>query len=116
MCIRVGNDELESVKNLMGMSLMAVVAEALEADLDDISEEARLIEDLHMDQKHEVELKAMIADVFNGLDVNLHTTPTVASLLEKVVLNEFAGLEGVTEPVMTRVPQFADYPMSQQVM
>lgn len=116
MCIRVGNDELESVKNLMGMSLMAIVAEALEADLDEISEEARLVEDLHMDQPHEVELKAMIADIFNGLDVDLHATPTVASLLEKVVLNEFADLEGVTEPVMTRVPQFADYPMAQQMV
>lgn len=115
MCIRVGSNELESVKNLMGMSLMAVVAEALEADLDDISEEARLVEDLHMDQPHEEELKLMIADVFNGLEVDLHTTPTVSSLLEKVVLNEFAGLEGITEPLMTKVPQFADYPMAQVV-
>ncbi len=117
MCIRAGSNEIESVKNLMGMSLMAVIAEALEADLDEISEEMRLIEDLHMDQAHEQELKAMIADVFNGLEVDFHTTPTVSSLMEKVVLSEFADLEGITEPVMTQVsgPQLTKYPAAHLV-
>jgi hypothetical protein len=115
MCIRAGRDELESVKNLMAMSLMAVVAEALDADLDEISEEARLVEDLHMDQTNEQELKAMIADVFNGLEVDLNTTRTVSGLLDKVVLNEFAGLEGITEPMMTQVPQLASYPVAHVV-
>jgi hypothetical protein len=99
----------------MGMSLMAVVAEALEADLDEISDETRLVEDLHMDPAHEHELKVMIADVFNGLEVDLHTTPTVSSLMEKVVLNEFAGLEGITEPLMTKVPELARYPTAHVV-
>jgi len=115
MCIRVGNDELESVKNLMGMSLMAVVAEALQADLDDVSEEARLVEDLHMTPATERELKAMIADVFNGLEVDLSTTPTVAALLEKVVLNEFADLPVTVPPMLTQVTTLADYPMARVV-
>lgn len=92
MCIRAGSTELESVKNLMSMSLMAVVADALHTELDNVSETSRLVEDLHMDADAEETLESMIADVFDGLHVDLHTTPTVSALLDKVVMNEFSGL------------------------
>lgn len=92
MCIRAGSNELESVKNLMGMSLKAVVADALHADIDNVFDHSRLVEDLHMSANDEQELEAMIADVFDGLRVDLHQTPTVAALLDQVVLKEFSGL------------------------
>ena len=92
MCIRAGSNELESVKNLMGMSLKAVVADALNADIEDVNDHSRLVEDLHMSANDEVELEAMIADVFDGLHINVHETPTVAALLERVVTKEFSGL------------------------
>jgi hypothetical protein len=92
MCIRAGSNELESVKNLMGMSLMALVADALNADLEQVSEESRLVEDLHMDASGEEELEMMIEDVFDGLHVDVQATPTVSALLDTVVRNEFAGL------------------------
>ena len=92
MCIRAGSNELESVKNLMGMSLMAVVADALHTDIENVTEEARLVEDLHMDSVSEEALEEMIEDVFNGLHVNVQKTPTVSELLDRVVLHEFAGL------------------------
>jgi len=92
MCIRAGSNELESVKNLMGMSLMAVVADALHTEIDNVTEDAHLVEDLHMDNSSEEELEYMIADVFNGLHVDVQETPTVSALLDKVVRNEFAGL------------------------
>lgn len=92
MCIRAGSNELESVKNLMGMSLMAVVADALHTDIENVTEEAHLVEDLHMDSASEEALEEMIEDVFNGLHVNVQKTPTVSELLDRVVLHEFAGL------------------------
>jgi len=92
MCIRAGSNELESVKNLMGMSLKAVVADALHADIDTILDDSRLVEDLHMSANDEVELKEMIADVFDGLQVNVRSTPTVGALLDEVVTKEFCGL------------------------
>lgn len=92
MCIRAGNNELESVKNLMGMSLKAVVADALHADIDAVNDDSRLVEDLHMSADTEAELEAMIADVFDGLHIDIHQTPTVAALLDRVVMKEFNGL------------------------
>jgi hypothetical protein len=92
MCIRAGNNELESVKNLMGMSLMAVIADALDTEIDNVTEEAHLVEDLNMDSSREEELEAMIEDVFDGLHVDVQSTPTVSALLDKVVMSEFQGL------------------------
>ncbi len=92
MCIRAGSNELESVKNLMGMSLKAVVADALHADIDSVLDDSRLVEDLHMSANDEHTLEAMIADVFDGLKIDLHSTPTVGALLDQVVTKEFCGL------------------------
>lgn len=92
MCIRAGNNELESVKSLMSMALRVVVADALHADLDDISDESRLVEDLHMGKAECHELHALIADTFDGLELDICHIPTVKALLEQVVLREFEGL------------------------
>lgn len=90
MCIRAGSNELESVKNLMGMSLMAVIAESLDIDIESIDEGNHLVNDLGLDSGAKQLLEEMIAEVFDGLQVNLNTTPTVGSLLDKVVMSEFA--------------------------
>ncbi len=90
MCIRAGSNELESVKNLMGMSLMAVIAESLEVDIDEIEETSHLRLDLQMDAAAQTRLEMLIADYFDGLEVDLNTTPTVGALLERVVMSEFS--------------------------
>jgi hypothetical protein len=92
MCIKAGKDELESVKNLMGMALKAVVAEALHAELENVVEEARLVEDLRMGSNEAQALQDLIADTFDGIHVNLAETPTYAALVERVVLSEFQNL------------------------
>lgn len=92
MCIRAGKDELDSVKNLMGMSLQAVVAEALQVDIETVSSGARLVEDLRMDEPKADSLKMLIADIFDGVQVDPRETPTFALLLDRVVLSEFRDL------------------------
>ena len=90
MCIRAGgNNELESVKNLMSMSLMAVVSDALDIDIDDIDATAHLTDDLHMNEQSRQTLEADIADIFDGLQLDLHQVDTVGTLVELVVHNEF---------------------------
>lgn len=89
MCIRAGSNELESVKNLMGMSLKAVVADALAADIETVTDSSRLVEDLHMSTRNSRDLTALIAEVFDGLQIDLQQTPTVAALLDQVVMKEF---------------------------
>ena len=92
MCIRAGSNELESVKSLMSMALRVVVAESLHAELDDITDESRLVEDLHMGKQECLALRDMIADTFDGLVVDVCHVGTVKGLLEQDVLREFEGL------------------------
>ena len=92
MCIRAGSDELESVKNLMAMSLTAVVAEALDIDIDAINDFSSLKYDLKMTSKQKMVLEASIADIFDGLRLKIDDNDTFADLLDKVVMVEFEGL------------------------
>lgn len=92
MCIKAGKDEIETVKNLMSMSLKAIVAEALLVDMEDVVDSARLVEDLNMDDQGQFALTELIAEYFDELKVDVSTTPTFGELLEKVVLSEFQGI------------------------
>lgn len=92
MCIKAGANELESVKNLMSMALKAVVADALNADLEAVVEEARLVEDLKMGSAECRVLQELLADTFDGIEVDVCQIRTFAALLDRVVLKEFEGL------------------------
>jgi acyl carrier protein len=101
MCLKLGRDELDTVRNLMAMSLKAVVAEALGADLEDVKEEARLVEDLHRDATGAKALHELIADIFDDADIAPARLSTVADLLDKVVHSEFINLPGTGDDNIT---------------
>jgi len=93
MCFKAGSDELDTVRNLMSMSLSAVISEALEIDIDDIRPTAHFVRDLGMTPEKAQILNEGIAEYFDGLEVDLAATPTVGALLDKVVHSEFRRLE-----------------------
>lgn len=85
MCFKVGKDEIDTVSSLMRMSLLFLLSEALGVDADEIPAGARLIEDMELDKTKAARLNELIAEYFDGLQINLHDTPTVDSLLDKIV-------------------------------
>lgn len=90
MCIRAGGEnELESVKNLMSMSLMAVISDSLNIEIDEIQNSDRLVEELKMVDSSRQILEEQIANIFDGLRLDLSQIDTVGTLLELVVFNEF---------------------------
>lgn len=90
MCIRAGGEnELESVKNLMSMSLMAIIADSFDIEIDEIENSDHLVTDLKMSDTIKSTLEEQIADIFDGLQLNLNLVDTVGTLLELVVHNEF---------------------------
>lgn len=92
MCIKAGRDELESVRNLMMMSLNAVVAEALGCELEAVVPEARLVQELGMDAEKAAVLGSMVADIFEGFQLDLGRVGTVDDLLDQVVYSAFEGV------------------------
>jgi hypothetical protein len=61
------------------------LSESLETEVEEISGNARLVEDLKLDRAKAVRLEKLIAEYFDGLQINLDDTLTVDSLLEKIV-------------------------------
>jgi hypothetical protein len=81
----MGKDEMDTVKNLMRMSLMYLLSESFETEVEDVSASARLVEDMALDKPKAARLNELIAEYFDGIQINLADTPTVDSLLEKIV-------------------------------
>jgi len=91
MCIHAGDDELDSVKALMSMSLNALVAEIFELDLDAMDPTLRLREDLLLDDAKAAALADDIADYFDGLRIDLGAVITLQDLFDRVINEEYSA-------------------------
>ena len=92
MCIKAGNDELDSVKALMTMSLNALIAEVFDKDLDELSLNLSLTKDLSMDSEKQQELSSLIDEYFDGLDVDFSENDSLQELFQTVVNSEFESV------------------------
>ena len=70
MCIKAENNELDSVKALMTMSLNALIAEVFDVEPDEINCNLSLSMDLGMDTEKKQELTELIGEYFDGLVIN----------------------------------------------
>lgn len=89
MCIRAGNDELDTVKMLMSMSLNSVIARVFDLDLENIDPKLDLRRDLRMDDIKAQVLCDEIADCFDGLSIDLSLINTLNQLFDSVIDVEF---------------------------
>lgn len=92
MCIKVGNNELSSVKALMTMSLNAIIADTFDLELEDIKRDLRLSEDLHMDATLQSQLSELVAEYFDGLQLDYSQVKTVDDLFDVIVEQEFSHI------------------------
>ncbi len=93
MCIKVGNNELDSVKALMTMSLNALIADVFEIDLDDIDRQLSLRNDLGMNSEKEQELNELIREYFDGLEVDLNKNDRLDALFQSIIDTEFEMMD-----------------------
>jgi hypothetical protein len=92
MCIKVGSNEMSSVKGLMTMSLNAIIADIFDVEPDELKRELRLREDLGMTDRQQVELAEMIAEYFDGVEVDLANSSSLGDIFEVVVDQEFKDI------------------------
>jgi len=89
MCIKLGNNELDTVQALMNMSLNAILADVFELDLDDIHTGLSLREDLAMTAAQQQGLRELVDEYFDGLALDFAAINTVDDLFQQVVAVEF---------------------------
>ena len=92
MCIKIGNNELSSVKGLMAISLNAIIADVFELDMDDILPQVNLRSDLGMSGEKQAELAEMVAEYFDGLKLDFALIDTLGDLFEVVIEQEFRDI------------------------
>lgn len=92
MCIKLGSNELGSVKGLMTISLNAIIADVFELDLDEISPQLNLRNDLGMDEEKQSELVDMVDEYFDGLTLDFSSLHTLRDLFDVVVEQEFKDI------------------------
>lgn len=92
MCIKAGDDELDSVKALMTMSLNALIAEVFDKDLEELELSLSLTRDLGMDSQKQQELTELIDEYFDGLSVDFSKNDSLGALFQTVVNAEFEAV------------------------
>ncbi len=85
MCIKIGDDEFDTVRNLMRMSLLALISETLEVDIDALDESQPLAPLLARNGAFGSELAELIADYFDGLRVEPSDYSTLGELFSAVI-------------------------------
>lgn len=92
MCIKVGGNELDSVKGLMAISLNAIIADVFEVEPDELKREMSLRGDLRMTPQQQMSLSGMIAEYFDGTEINLDGSECLGDIFEVVVEQEFRDI------------------------
>lgn len=92
MCPKIADTELGSVKALMTLSLDAIVAKVFRLAPKRIKPELRVIADLHMTPAQKLALACLVAEYFDGQQLELTATTTLGDIYARVVEQQFADL------------------------
>lgn len=95
MCMKLGSDEFETVKSLMSMTLFAIISDCLDVDIATIKESDLLSRDLGMSRSKGEEIQRFIADIYDGMKVDLSAITTVQSMLDQVLIDQLSSVNRV---------------------
>ena len=93
MCFKIGDDELETVKGLMTMTVYSVISDVLNVDLENIEPQSNLAKDLGMNDKSQKALSLSIMEMFDDLVVDFSPDSCVQNIIDQVLQDEFDELE-----------------------
>ncbi len=85
MCGKMGNNEVESMQNMMAMSVYFVIADAFDIDAMDIEPNLNLDKDLHMTTENKQELSESVMDMFNGRQLDFTAINNVQDIIDQIV-------------------------------
>jgi len=85
MCGKMGNNEVESMQNMMAMSVYFVIADAFDIDAMDIEPNLNLETDLHMTTETKQDLSESVMDMFNGRRLDFTAINNVQDIIDQIV-------------------------------
>jgi len=88
MCGKIGKDAIESMQNMMSMSVYYVIADCLDVDAMDLEPNEDLDNDLHMTDAMKSLLSESIIDMFNGRQLDYSTIHNIQDVVNQVITTE----------------------------
>ena len=85
MCGIMGNNEVDSMKNMMAMSVYFIIADAFDLDAMDIEPNNDLEKDFHMTSKTKQDLSELVVDMFAGRQLDFTSTHNVQDVVDQIV-------------------------------
>jgi hypothetical protein len=93
MRIKLDENELDTMKDILTMALNAVIAECLNVAIDRVNPGSRLVADLGMSLPAKKRLQREIAFIFDCTELDMPDAMTVEELVDQVAHIESARLE-----------------------
>ncbi len=85
MCGKMGQDEVDSMQNMMAMSAYFVIADALDIDAMELEGEQDLEKDFRLTESERQLLSESISDMFNGLELDFSQIHQVKDIVDQVI-------------------------------
>jgi len=85
MCGKMGNNEIDSMQNMMAMSVYFVIADAFDIDAMDIEPNNDLEKDFHMTSENKHDLSESVEDMFNGCQLDFTEIHNVQDVVDQIV-------------------------------
>ena len=91
MCFKIegAENELDTVKSLMTMTVNSIIADLFDLDFDEINPDKCLFKDYQMTNKQENMLKSSISEYFDDYELHIPKSYTIRQLYEDVVISCF---------------------------
>jgi acyl carrier protein len=84
MCGKMGTNEIDTMKNMMAMSVYFIIADTFDIDAINIEPENNLEKDLHMTSETKQELNDMVIDMFDGRQLDFSTIHNVQDIVDQI--------------------------------
>jgi acyl carrier protein len=86
MCGKMGNNEIDTMKNMMAMSVYFIIADTFDIDAMDIEPNNRLEKDLHMTAEIKQDLNNVVIDMFNGCQLDFSAIDNVQDIVDQIAV------------------------------
>ena len=92
MCGKLGDNEIESMQSMMSIAVYSIVADAFNVDIESISPDSDLQNDLGMTEAIKKNIEQGVSNTFDNLQLDFSRIKTIRDLVAQVVQLQMADL------------------------
>ncbi len=92
MCGKFGDDEIESMRNMMSLAVYSVLADIFDVNMSEISPNSDLENDLRMTASIREQLDEKIKEMFDNFHVDFSKAKNVQDIVDQIIENKMMSV------------------------